>query len=64
MKNKKAMLWGFAFLGVFLLSQDYLFAEWTNEPVFLGFPIWVGWFVFVHILFIFIFYWFSKKHWK
>ena len=64
MKNKKGLFWLITFMIVFLLSQDYLFVQWSEKPGILGFPIWLGWFAFVHLLFIVVFYWFAKKYWK
>ena len=64
MEKQKELLWGIAFIIIFGLSQDYLFINWEGKPSFFGFPNWIGWFAFVHLLFISIFYWFAKKHWK
>ena len=64
MKTKGSILWIILFVLIFLLSQDYLFTSWEAKPSFLGFPSWLGWFVFVHLLFIGAFYFFSKKYWK
>jgi len=64
MKNKNGILWTLAFLLVFFLSQDYLFLTWEKGTTFLGFPNWLGWFAMVHVLFIIVFYFFSKKYWK
>ncbi len=52
------------FILIFLLSQDYLFVRWEGEPAVLGFPSWIGWFAFVHVLFIAAFYWFARKYWN
>ena len=59
MKKKDGIIWSIFFIGIFLLSQDYLFITWEERPTILGFPIWLGWFAFVHVLFITAFYWFE-----
>ena len=64
MKNKNGLLWCIIFIVIFLLSQDYLFIEWTGKPNLFGFPNWLAWFALIHLLFIFVFFLFSKKHWK
>ena len=64
MKNKNGILWGIALIAIFLLSQDYLFITWEGKPAILGFPNWLAWFALVHLLFIFVFFLFSKKYWK
>jgi len=63
MKKNKG-LWLSLFVLIFLLSQDYLFISWEGKPALLGFPIWIVWFAFVHLLFIVGFYFFSKKYWS
>ena len=64
MKKKDGLLWTLLFICIFLLSQDYLFMNWKGTPAVLGFPVWLSWFVFVHLLFITAFYFFAKKYWK
>ncbi|MFK7773027.1 MAG: hypothetical protein AB8F94_12850 [Saprospiraceae bacterium] len=64
MKNKNGFLWGVAFLFILVLTQDYLFITWEDKTSFLGFPIWLSWFMLMHFLFIVVFYFFSKKYWK
>lgn len=64
MKKKDGILWSILFICIFLLSQDYLFINWEGMPTVLGFPAWLSWFAFVHLLFITVFYFFAKKHWK
>ena len=64
MKKKDSILWSILFIFIFLLSQDYLFINWEKTPAILGFPVWLSWFAFVHLLFITTFYFFAKKHWK
>jgi cation transport ATPase len=64
MKNRNRFLWMTLFILIFLLSQDYLFVSWEGKPAVLGFPGWIGWFAFVHVLFIAAFYFFAKKYWN
>lgn len=64
MKKYSALFWALAFCFVFILSQDYLFTSWGIRTGILGFPNWLGWFIIVHLLFIALFYWFTKKYWK
>ncbi|MEL6719496.1 MAG: hypothetical protein AAFP82_12335 [Bacteroidota bacterium] len=64
MRKKSGLLWGLVFVLLFLLSQDYLFMDWNNVPKWLGLPSWIAWFAFVHLLFIGVFYFFSKRYWK
>ena len=64
MKNKNGFLWAGAFLFLLFLTQDYLFTTWGNGTSFLGFPIWLGWFMLIHFLLIVVFYFFSKKYWN
>jgi len=64
MKNKNGFFWILAFLILLLLTQDYLFTTWKNGTSFLGFPVWLSWFIIIHFLFIVVFYFFSKKYWK
>ena len=64
MKNKNGLLWGIAFMLIFLLTQDYLFTSWEKGISWFGFPSWLGWFAAIHLLFIYVFYLFSKKYWK
>ena len=64
MKNKSGFLWTILFIIIFLLSQDYLFVSWEGKPAVLGFPKWIGWFAFVHLLFIGAFYFFARKYWN
>ena len=64
MIKKHWILWSFVFIIIFLLSQDYLFTSWEEKPGTLGFPNWLGWFAFVHLLFIGTLYLYSKRHWK
>jgi len=49
---------------IFLLTQDYLWNQSKPEIGFLGMPEWLFWFVDVHIVFLLIFIFFSKKYWK
>jgi len=60
--EKKLVLWILAFVCVFSLSQDYLFVEWRNTPDFLGFPLWMYWFILIHIVFIAVLYLFNKRY--
>ena len=62
--QQRFIFWGILFGVVFLLTQDYLVVAWEVEPLLLGLPNWLFWFVGVHVLFIFIFYFFTKKYWK
>lgn len=66
MKNllRQPYFWGLLFVLILLLTQDYLFVKWEAAPAFLGLPNWLLWFVGVHVVFIFIFYFFTKKYWK
>lgn len=64
MKNKKGIYWSIAFIIILLLTQDYLFIEWEGRLAVFGFPVWIFWFAFVHLLFILVFYFFAKKYWK
>lgn len=64
MDTKKGLFWLLLFSIIFLLSQDYIFAEWEGKPAVFGFPLWVIWFVIIQVIYILIFYWFSKKYWK
>ncbi len=64
MKHKQPILWITLFVSIFLLSQDYLFMSWAGDVGVLGFPKWIAWFAFVHLLFIVAFYLFAKKYWK
>lgn len=64
MKSKNGILWIILFIVVFILSQDYLLINWEGSPSILGFPAWIGWFAFVHVLFIAVFYLFAKKYWN
>ena len=56
--------WVILFGLVFLLTQDYMFAHWQDKPLLLGLPNWLFWFMVVHVLFIFTFYFFTEKFWK
>ena len=38
--------------------------SWAGDVGVLGFPKWIAWFAFVHLLFIVAFYLFAKKYWK
>lgn len=60
---KKSIFWAISFALIFLLSQDFLFASWTRNAGFLGFPDWLFYFILVQILWIIGFYFFSKKFW-
>ena len=64
MKRRNRFLWITFFVLIFLLSQDYLWVSWEGKPAVWGFPVWIGWFAFVHLLFIAAFYFFAKKYWK
>ena len=64
MRRKLGIFWFFLFSLIFLLSQDYLYVRWLSVPEYLGFPSWLFWFALVHLLFIAVFYWFSKKYWE
>lgn len=64
MKNKKGIFWFIIFVFLFFLTQDYFFMDWGKGISWLGFPKWLAWFAFVHLLFIGVFYIFSKKYWK
>ncbi len=64
MQTKATIFWMILFALVIGLSQDYLFVEWASDLVYLGFPSWLGWFVLVHILFLIVLYFFSKKYWR
>ena len=58
------MFWWLAFVFVFLLTQDYLFVEWSNKMGIMGFPKWLFWFMGVHALLAGVFYLFLKQFWK
>lgn len=62
--TSKGLLWIILFLFIFLLSQDYLFVNWTVNADLGGLPNWLWWFVGVHLLFIFVFHIFIKKYWQ
>ncbi|MEL6835990.1 MAG: hypothetical protein AAFY48_10940 [Bacteroidota bacterium] len=64
MKKRKAWYWWLAFIALFLLSQDYLFVQWSNGTSWLGFPTWMSWFMLLHLGFILVFYLFAKKYWE
>ena len=64
MSKRSRWLWAFIFIALFLLSQDYLFTTWSTRTAWGGFPGWLGWFMFVHALFIAVFYFFANRHWK
>ncbi|MCR9286760.1 MAG: hypothetical protein NXI23_05135 [Bacteroidetes bacterium] len=63
-KHSNGWLWVFGFMLIFLLTQDYLWNQSKPEIGFLGMPEWLFWFVDVHIVFLLIFIFFSKKYWK
>ena len=60
----KAWLWVLIFTVIFLLTQDYLFANWSEQLSLFGFPSWLWWFIGVHLLFVGVFYVFAKNYWK
>ena len=64
MSKRQKWLWGIVFCLLFLLSQDYLLVHWPSSTGLGGFPIWLPWFMFVHALFIGVFYYFAKRYWK
>lgn len=64
MQKKATIFWMILFVFIIGLSQDYLFVDWGSDLSLLGFPSWLGWFVFVHFLFLSALYFFSKKYWK
>lgn len=63
MRYKNGIGWSLAFVLVFLLSQDYFFQKWSPSTSLLGLPGWLFWFMGVHVVFIVLFYFFSKKFW-
>lgn len=64
MSRRSRWVWTLIFMVLFLLSQDYLFTSWPKETGWGGFPIWLAWFVFVHALFIAVYYFFANRFWK
>ena len=62
--QQKGWFWLTGFLFVFFLTQDYLFINWETEISFLGLPNWLFWFMGVHVLFLIVLAFFSKKYWK
>ena len=64
MRRKSKIMWIAFFVLIFLLSQDYLFVNWQGQTGVFGFPKWIAWFAFVHLIFIAALYWFSKKYWR
>ncbi len=53
--------WIILFSVIFLLSQDYLlFIEWP-EKLLGGFPVWIFYFMLVHVIFIFAIYRLAAK---
>jgi len=63
MNKTQPAIWSLLFILVILLSQDYVFFDW-DETQISGFSKWMGWFIFVQLLFLFLLYWFSNKYWK
>lgn len=66
MKRKawKGLLWTAVFVGIFLLSQDYLFFDWAQATLWLGFPLWLYWFVFVQIAWAAAIWLFARNFWE
>ncbi len=64
MKKPSGVSWLLVFGGLFLLTQDYLFHRWEPSSTFLGLPGWLFWFVGVHVLFVGVFLWFSRRYWQ
>ncbi len=48
--------WIILFSVIFLLSQDYLFFIKWPDKLFGGFPVWIFYFMLVHVIFIFAIY--------
>ncbi len=64
MKIRSDLRWFLLFGGLFLLTQDYLFHGWRASSTFLGLPGWLFYFAGVHLLFVGVFLWFSRSHWR
>ena len=62
--QQRSYFWGILFCLIFWLTQDYLYIKWDVSPLFFGLPNWLFWLIGVHALFIFTFYFFTKKYWK
>ena len=56
-------VWVAVFAGILLLTQDYLYLNWTPKPFFLGLPNWLFWLMGIHVLLVVSFYFFTKKYW-
>ena len=63
-KFKKGGAWLFIFTFIFLLHQDHFFIQWPEQTNFLGFPLWLWYFIGLHLALILAFYQFSQKYWK
>lgn len=66
MKNlsRKAYFWIAIFGVIFLLTQDNLFIKYPADTFLFGLPNWLFWLMTVHVVFVVVFYFFSKKYWK
>ena len=61
--TKKNIYWYILFTVIFLLSLD--FWEWNNfEPLFLGLPVWMYFFIILTLLTSVAFFIFSKYYWE
>ena len=49
---KKYSIWILAFSLIFLATQDYLFISNWPDTLWMGLPVWLFYFIGIHILFI------------
>ena len=63
MPKKKYLIWFILFIFIFILSNDYW--NWNkSNPIILGLPLWMIYFIILTLLTSFAFYLFSTYYWS
>ena len=60
MKQIEKWKWPVIFLLITGLTQSNLIIDYATHPGWLGFPIWIWWYILFHILFVITLYFFVK----
>lgn len=61
---KKPVIWILTFSLIFLATQDYLFIFNWSDKLWMGLPVWLFYFIGIHIIFIIAIYRLSKARAK
>ncbi len=60
----RGTIWGLTFIGIFLLSQDFLFVQWDNWPTLWGLPDWMYWYFALQLILVAAIAAFARFYWK